>query len=92
VVAETGGGEFAGYIAASRQERTLRIYALEVRPEYRGLGIGENLLTRFLEGARVMLTTPFHILIDLPSGSEGFSPVLFRESFQPYAIRYSLLE
>jgi GNAT superfamily N-acetyltransferase len=92
VVAETGGGEFAGYLAASRQEGALQIYALEVLPAYRGLGIGEGLLTRFLEQARAAETKPLRILIDLPAGSEGFSPVLFRDSFKPYAVRYSLLD
>jgi GNAT superfamily N-acetyltransferase len=93
LAAETGGGEFAGYIAALRQEDGLRVYALEVRPTYRGLGIGETLLARFLEQAKTpdAKAEGFHILIDLPAGSNSFSPVLFRNAFKPYAIRYCLL-
>ena len=91
---ETGSGDFAGYIAASRQGNVLRIHALEVRSEYRGLGIGEDLLARFIEEARRQFTaktgarTAFQILIDLPMGSEGFSQVLYRDSFKTYAVRY----
>jgi GNAT superfamily N-acetyltransferase len=94
LVVETGSGDFAGYIAASRQGNVLRVYALEVRNEYRGLGIGESLLARFIEEARRLFSAkagakvPFQILIDLPTGSEGFSQVLYRDSFKPYAVRY----
>ncbi|MDR2745943.1 MAG: GNAT family N-acetyltransferase [Treponema sp.] len=92
MVVETGNGDFAGYIAASRQGGVLRIHALEVHSEYRGLGIGESLLTRFIEEARRQFGArkgaPFQILIDLPAGSEGFSQVLYRDSFKPYAVRY----
>jgi GNAT superfamily N-acetyltransferase len=86
---ETGNGDFAGYIAASRQGGVLRIYALEVWEEYRGLGIGESLLAQFIEEARKQSAAgPLQILIDLPMGSEGFSQVLYRDSFKPYAVRY----
>jgi GNAT superfamily N-acetyltransferase len=94
LVVETGNGDFAGYIAASRQTGILRICALEVRSEYRGLGIGEDLLARFIEEARRQFAgktgakAAFQILIDLPAGSGGFSQVLYRDSFKPYAVRY----
>jgi GNAT superfamily N-acetyltransferase len=91
LVVETGSGDFAGYIAASRRDHILRIHALEVRSEYRGLGIGEGLLARFIEEARRQFAAgagSLQILIDLPMGSEGFSPVLYRDSFKPYAVRY----
>jgi GNAT superfamily N-acetyltransferase len=118
LVVETGNGDFAGYIAASRQgsaasrqggaasrqDQVLQIHALEVRGEYRGLGIGESLLARFIEEARRRFgaaprqgdavprqgsaAPSLQILIDLPVGSEGFSPVLYRDSFKPYAVRY----
>jgi ribosomal protein S18 acetylase RimI-like enzyme len=96
LMAETGNGEFAGYIAASRQGETLRIHALEVLSEYRGLGIGEDLLTRFIGEARRLLSArsgakaPLQILIDLPAGSEGFSQVLYRDSFKACLVRYCL--
>jgi ribosomal protein S18 acetylase RimI-like enzyme len=98
LTAKTGHGDFAGYIAASRQDGVLRIYALEVPSEYRGLGIGESLLSRFVEEARRQFApsagteakAPLHILIDLPDESAGFSQVLYRDSFTPYAVRYCL--
>jgi GNAT superfamily N-acetyltransferase len=87
LVAETGKGDFAAYINADPQDQALAITALEVRPEYRGLGIGEILLTRLLEKAEAAQIS--EILIDIPQRFDGFSRVLLRESFAPYAIRYS---
>ncbi|GHU71104.1 hypothetical protein FACS189450_06600 [Spirochaetia bacterium] len=96
LVAETGGGEFAGYISAVRKGSALHINALEVRTEYRGLGIGEALLSRFLEkateeSAKTSGEAPLgqgQITIDLPAGAEGFSRVLLRSAFKPYITRY----
>ncbi|MDR1444091.1 MAG: GNAT family N-acetyltransferase [Treponema sp.] len=93
LTAETGTGDFAGYIAAVMQNESLYIRTLEVLPQYRGLGIGEALLSRFIDEARQHGPggkAPLQILIDLPSGSEGFSPVLFRNAFNPYMVRYCL--
>jgi GNAT superfamily N-acetyltransferase len=98
LTAETGSGELAGYIAASRQGNVLRVHALEVLGEYRGLGIGEDLLTRFIEEARQQAApsagsgakVPLQILIDLPAGGEGFSQVLYRDSFRACTVRYCL--
>ncbi|GHV12735.1 hypothetical protein FACS189491_06320 [Spirochaetia bacterium] len=91
LVAETGGGEFAGYISAVHKGLALHINALEVRPEYRGLGIGEALLSRFLEKAAQETSGQGQVsrlTIDLPAGAEGFSRVLLRSSFKAYAVRY----
>jgi GNAT superfamily N-acetyltransferase len=88
LVAETGGGEFAGHIASSERGGILRITALEVRPEYRGLGIGEALLSRLLE--QVEMAGISRVLLDLPVQAEGFSRVLLRGSFKPYMTCYSL--
>jgi GNAT superfamily N-acetyltransferase len=96
LTAKTGSGDFVGYIAAFRQGGVLRIYALEVLSDYRGLGIGESLLSQFVEEARrqfagsVKTRAPLRILIDLPNESTGFSQVLYRDSFTPYAVRYCL--
>jgi GNAT superfamily N-acetyltransferase len=96
LTAKTGSGDFAGYIAASRQGGVLRIYALEVLGDYRGLGIGESLLGQFVEEVRrqsadsVKTRAPLRVLIDLPNESTGFSQVLYRDSFTPYAVRYCL--
>jgi GNAT superfamily N-acetyltransferase len=86
LVAETGGGDFAGYIAVSRREALAHITALEVRPEYRGFGIGETLVSRLLEQLRE--TGVSHVTVDIPAGVEGFSRVLLRSSFTPLAVRY----
>ncbi|MFP3090680.1 GNAT family N-acetyltransferase [Treponema sp. TIM-1] len=88
LVAETGHGDFAAYISAIRRGSALYITALEVNPEYRGLGLGESLLSRL-----VSMIDPKHIstvLVDIPCDSEGFSRVLLRENFKPYVYRYSL--
>jgi GNAT superfamily N-acetyltransferase len=86
LIAETSSGDFAGYIAIARQGKILEISALEVKPEFRGLGIGEELVSRMLD--RIDPPTVSAITMDLPVESEGFSQVLFRKSFKPYATRY----
>lgn len=88
LVAETGGGDFAGYIAAVCIGETLHIRTLEVKAEYRGLGVGEALVSRLLDtldpGALATVS------IDLPVEVEGFSRVLLRKSFTPWVTRYGL--
>jgi GNAT superfamily N-acetyltransferase len=88
LVAETGGGDFAGYVAAAGDNPVLRVFALEVKPEYRGLGVGETLMTHFLEKAREGSCS--RVTMDLPSTAEGFSREMLREAFKPYAVRYCL--
>ena len=97
VCAETASGEFAGFasgITVERQEpeqsagKAFSIQNLMVKPEYRGLGVGEALLEKLLE--RVPSKMVKQVFFDLPSHSEGFSRVLLRESFKPYAVRYCL--
>ncbi|MDR0494421.1 MAG: GNAT family N-acetyltransferase [Treponema sp.] len=87
-VAETAGGEFAGYISAALNGTTLRICAVEIQVEYRGLGLGKALIARLLEqadGEKVR-----HIIIDVPAGTgmEHFSRVLLREGFKSCVQRY----
>jgi ribosomal protein S18 acetylase RimI-like enzyme len=86
LTAKTLGEEFAGYAAAVHRGAALYICALEIKPEYRGLGIGEALLTRLLCAAGEKGITG--VILDLPAESEGFSPVLLRESFRPCMTRY----
>jgi GNAT superfamily N-acetyltransferase len=88
LVAETGPGDFAAYISAVRRASSLYIDALEVKPEYRGLGLGEALLSRLI--TMIEPRSVSTVLVDLPGDSEGFSRVLLRETFKPYAYRYSL--
>jgi len=86
-VAETAGGEFSGYIcAAYKTPSVLHIFALEVDPKYRGLGLGKALLGRLLEKADAKGAA--EITIDLSSESEKFSRVLLMEKFKPRVQRY----
>ncbi|MDR2921734.1 MAG: GNAT family N-acetyltransferase [Treponema sp.] len=86
-VAETAGGDFAGYISAQRSsEALLRICALETEREYRGLGLGKELVARLLEKADSLNIA--NVVIDLPAGQEFFSRALLRESFRPCVMRY----
>ena len=87
VAAETAGGEFAGYISAVFESPSrLHIHALEVRPEYRGLGLGGSLLARLLEKADAGHVS--RVSADLPGGMEHFARALIRESFKPCVQRY----
>lgn len=88
LIAETGRGDFAGYLNAVKDGSTAHILALEIHAEFRGLGIGEVLIQKFIEEAlKVNISA---VLICLPSISEGFSRVLLRSGFHPYETRYSL--
>jgi len=83
---ETLGGEFAGYVSGALKGAALCIQSLEVKPEYRGLGLGEALLAKFINSLdREKIKK---VMLDLPSWTDGFSRVLLRESFKPYAARY----
>jgi ribosomal protein S18 acetylase RimI-like enzyme len=64
----------------------LFIQSLEVKPEYRGLGLGEALLVKFIDSLDSCKIRK--LFLDLPSRADGFSRVLLRESFMPYAARY----
>ncbi|MCL2762161.1 MAG: UPF0158 family protein [Treponema sp.] len=86
IVAETAGGEFAGYISAARTDASLRICTLEVQPEYRGLGLGKTLITRLLEQADHAAIK--QVIIDLPAGQDHFARALLREQFKPCVQRY----
>jgi ribosomal protein S18 acetylase RimI-like enzyme len=97
LAAETSGGEFAGFIAArefavagsaAAHLRAVHIAAFQVRPEYRGLGVGGELLRRFLETIDRNKTA--EITIDLPVQAEGFARLLLREDFAPCQTRYRL--
>jgi GNAT superfamily N-acetyltransferase len=87
-VAETAGGEFAGYISAAHNGTTLRICAIEVQAEYRGLGLGKELVARLLEQADSEKV--LQVIIDIPAGTgmEHFSRALAREGFSSCVQRY----
>ncbi|MDR1587485.1 MAG: GNAT family N-acetyltransferase [Treponema sp.] len=88
LVAESAGKDFAAYISAVYGASSLHIQALEVKPEYRGLGLGETLLRALLEKTKTGKLTS--VSIDLPTDMEGFSRALARESFKPCVRRYFL--
>jgi ribosomal protein S18 acetylase RimI-like enzyme len=96
-VAETSGGEFAGYISAVRDgtrgsgvtqdnNSVLRVCTVEVQTEYQGLGLGKALLTRLLEYADNEKIS--RVSIDLPAGQEHFTRALLRENFRPSVQRF----
>jgi len=86
-VAETAGGDFAGYVCATCSlDACLRVCAVEVHGEYRGLGLGKSLVARLLEQADDRGIP--QVTIDLPAGREYFSRVLLREFFRPCVQRY----
>jgi GNAT superfamily N-acetyltransferase len=85
--AETAGGEFTGYVSAVNVScEAARVCAVEVKPEYRGLGLGKALIALLLEQA-VSKKIP-RIIIDLPAGQEHFSRTLLRENFKPCVRRF----
>ena len=85
-VSRSAGGDFAGYISAKKESGALRVCALEIEREYRGLGLGKALLARLLEKADSLGIGD--IIIDLPAEQEFFSRALLRESFKPRVTRY----
>jgi GNAT superfamily N-acetyltransferase len=87
-VSESGGGEFVGFISAGSIHSELHIEILEVKPEYRGLGIGEALLMHLLDTPKAREAS--RVFVDLPAGSKAFSRVLARGGFEPSLTRYSL--
>ena len=87
-VAESASGDFAGYIYAVKDiTSSLHINALEVIPEYRGMGLGKTLLSKLLEKAESRDLT---ITIDLPASADFFSRSLHLEGFKPAVQRFAL--
>jgi len=86
-IAETSNGDFSGFICAENDSDShLRILMLEVKPEYRGLGIGKTLLAKLLEKADEQ---NFAVTIDLPTGMEHFARSLHLEEFNPCMQRFA---
>ncbi|WP_304225989.1 UPF0158 family protein [Gracilinema caldarium] len=88
IVAETSRGDFAGYMAAHQYDDLIRVEALEIHTEYRGLGLGESLLARLLEHLSQGKKEARYTQIILPALYEGFSRVLLRSGFHMYESRY----
>nr|AGS53167.1 hypothetical protein [uncultured bacterium contig00060] len=85
-VAENASGEFTGFICAFKISSSyLKITLLEVKPEYRGMGLGKALLSKLIEKAEKQDSI---ITIDLPAGAEHFSRTLHLEEFKPCMQRF----
>jgi len=83
--AETAGGEEAGIIKAFLENNILYIHNLEVKPEYRSMGIGKTLLSKLLEKAD---ERKLELLIDVPEETGFFSRSLLLENFKPCMQRF----
>jgi ribosomal protein S18 acetylase RimI-like enzyme len=83
LIAESAGGDFAGYIYAVKNSSVLQIQQLEVKSEYRGMGLGKTLLAKLVEKAGNK-----KIVIDLPIGIDYFSRSLHLENFKPFMQRF----
>jgi ribosomal protein S18 acetylase RimI-like enzyme len=89
LMAETSAGDFAGYIGSLQKDDEICISALEIKPEYRGLGLAEALFNRLLETLKQ--NSEDEITMDLPAETDGFSSVLAREGFVKRSTRWSLV-
>ena len=88
LVAETARGEIAGAAVSARLGGAEKIVGLDVLPDFRGLGIGEELLARLIE--TVLPRGAAALLLDLPASADSFSRVLYRDGFEPYETRFRL--
>ena len=84
-VAESASGDFCGYINTFQDNSFLHISSLEVKPEYRGMGLGRALLVKIIEKAG---EKKLHVTIDLPSDMEYFTRTLRLEEFIPCVQRF----
>jgi GNAT superfamily N-acetyltransferase len=87
-VAETAREDFAGFILAFENEAGVVVEALDVLPDYRGLGVGEALLDRLLR--HLHTGTARTLSFNLPLAADAFSRVLLREGFRVAETRYIL--
>ena len=91
MIAETANGEEAGFISAIWIDNDLSINNLEIKPEYRGLGLGKTLFSHFLkklESKKHASLDYSNIYIDLPVEYQDFSRAIIREGFKEHSIRY----
>ncbi len=88
IVAETAREDFAGFILATENDGCVVVEALDVQPDYRGLGVGEALLDRLLK--RLDSGSARTLSFNLPIAADAFSRVLMREGFQVAETRYLL--
>jgi ribosomal protein S18 acetylase RimI-like enzyme len=80
VIVENPAGDFCGFISAVADSGFhFRICQLEIKSEYRGMGLGKTLLAKLLEK-----TGGKNITIDLPENFSFFSRALLLENFTPF--------
>jgi ribosomal protein S18 acetylase RimI-like enzyme len=84
-ITETANGDLAGSINANLEGKILHINALEVKPEYRGMGIGKILLAKLIEKSDEQ---KLDVIIDLPSDADFFARSLLLENFKPVMQRF----
>jgi ribosomal protein S18 acetylase RimI-like enzyme len=83
--AETADGDLAGLVKAKLDGSILCINVLEVKPEYRGMGLGKTLLSKLLEKADAQ---KLDVSIDLPCDAGYFARSLLLENFKPVTQRF----
>ena len=81
--AESADGDSAGCICAIKDETGLHINKLEVKPEFRGMGLGKTLLSKLLEKIDKQPIT-----IEIPIESEFFARSLHLEGFKPLSYKF----
>jgi ribosomal protein S18 acetylase RimI-like enzyme len=87
LVSETKESDFAGYICACKKNNSsIHISTIEVVPEYRGLGLGETMLSKLMDKINEMKIE--NITIDVPDGMEKLSQNLQTRGFIPFVKRF----
>ena len=83
--AEAENGETAATINASVNGKLLQVKSLEVKPEYRGMGIAKTLLSKL---SAIADQQNLDVTIDVPSEADFFSRSLLLENFKPSMRRF----
>ncbi|MDR0504094.1 MAG: GNAT family N-acetyltransferase [Treponema sp.] len=78
-------GESAGSVSATINNQIMHIDHLEVKSEYRGMGLGKTLLSKLIEIAD---EKNLDMTIDVPVDAEFFSRSLLLENFVPCMQRF----
>jgi len=78
-------GEAAGSASASMNDQVMHIDHLEVKLEYRGMGLGKTLLSRLIEIAD---EKKIDVTADLPVSADFFTRSLLLENFVPCMQRF----
>ena len=85
IKAYSANGEEAGGIRAEKTDSNLHIFKMEVKPEYRGLGIGKALIAKLLKNAD---DQKLNVTIDLPAETDFFTRSLLLENFKLFSQRF----